>query len=236
MVTKSQPGAAPGAKRTSTSTSLSGRKSSRSTEPKSANSVTCQRRQKSTSAWRGRSILAGMFASFPSYILRERQAAMPVVGPVGPAWPVPPHASMLASQVERYADERDPNGQVEEVEGARVVRAERILQEFDDQHKQHDLGQAVFEVVDALDEQEAGRKVRALGGLKFANEELVQAEGEDQQDGCDEGDVNGFDDSAEQRRAGCGPGPSRRRQIAIRSQIGQHIDGIHRGELEGCTS
>src|SRR5437764_1135504 len=136
MVTKSQPGAAPGAKRTSTSTSLSGRKSSRSTEPKSASSVTCQRRQKSTSAWRGRSMFAGMSASFPSYILRERQAAMSVAGLVGPAWPVAPSwekdtggarscaASMLAGQVESNADERDPDGQVEEVEGGCVVRAE----------------------------------------------------------------------------------------------------------------
>ena len=71
--------------------------------------------------------------------------------------------SVLAGQVESYADERDPNGQVEQVEGARVGRAKRILQELDDQHKEHDLGQAIFEVVDALDEQEAGRKVRALG-------------------------------------------------------------------------
>src|SRR5919199_2098646 len=113
--------------------------------------------------------------------------------------------SVRAGQVEPYPDERDPNGQVEQVEGARVGRAERILQELDDQHKQHHLGQAIFEVVDALDEQEAGRKVRALGCLKFANEELVQAEGKNQQDGCDEVDVNGFDNSAEQCCTGGGP-------------------------------
>src|SRR5919206_3555491 len=119
-----------------------------------------------------------------------------------------PRASMLAGQVEPYSDERDPNSQVEQVEGARVVRAERILQELDDQHKQHDLGQAIFEVVDALDAQEVRRKLRALGCLNLANEEPVQAEGEDQQDGCEEVGVNGFDDTAEQRRTGGGPGPS----------------------------
>src|SRR5947209_19174957 len=48
---------APGAKVTRTSTSLSGRKSSRSTEPNNASSETCQRRQKSSMSRSGRGIL-----------------------------------------------------------------------------------------------------------------------------------------------------------------------------------